>query len=379
VTRTGRTLGLVSLVLLALGVGTRYPEFLAMGAAGLIALGSARLMVAIRAELTLSHHIRPVRLVEGEAGTATLIVTNGGRRRSLPLIATERFDGRELAVTVPSLAPGASYEAAFVLNTRHRGLYAVGPVTVVRTDPLRLAAVSHAHAMTMSLWVHPRTHRLDTVPIGRSLAFDGPTFESSPRGGVTFHSLRPYETGNDHRLVHWKSSARMGTLMVRNNVVPSEPSLTLVLDTNAASYPTGTFDEAVRIAASLSVSALDAGIPTLLLTTGGPAASGVRSGRDRRTLLDLLAAVGTSSADPGLAGLARSRPQQAGSSLVVVTGRAEPESARVVAFVRHRYETVTFVQVGDQRRQIGGIPGARMYTAATSDEFALAWNKRAAQ
>ncbi len=226
--------------------------------------------------------------------------------------------------------------------------------------------------------MHPRTHRLGTVPIGRSLAIDGPTFESSPRGGVTFHSLRKYETGNDHRLVHWKSSARVGTLMVRNNVVPSEPSLSLVLDTRAASYAAGVFDEAVRIAASFAVSSLDSGIPTLLLTTGGQVASGQRPGPGGREILDLLASVDVAPDDPGLGWLSGLRPGQVGLSLVVVTGQPGPASLHAVSLMRRRYETVTVVQVGDPRLRVNSVDGARCYGAATSDEFASRWKKGSA-
>jgi uncharacterized protein (DUF58 family) len=378
VTSTGRTVGLVGVLLLAVGGLVHYPELIACGVAALVALGVALLTTTIRCDVTLAHEVRPPRLAEGETGKASLVVTNTGRRRSLPLVATERFAGREIAIAIPSLPPGASYDVSYTLIPPRRGVYAVGPLTVARTDPLGLARARHGRTTAATVWVYPRTHRLGTVPIGRSLAIDGPTFESSPRGGVTFHSLRKYETGNDHRLVHWKSSARVGTLMVRNNVVPSEPSLSLVLDTRAASYPAGVFDEAVRIAASFAVSSLDSGIPTLLLTTGGQAASGQRPGPGRRELLDLLASVDVAPDDPGLGWLSGLRPGQVGLSLVVVTGRPGPASLHAVSLMRHRYETVTVVQVGDPRLRVDSVDGARCLGAATSDEFASQWKKGSA-
>jgi uncharacterized protein (DUF58 family) len=165
--------------------------------------------------------------------------------------------------------------------------------------------------------------------------------------------------------------------MVRNNVIPNEPWLTVVLDTNADGYTGSTFDEAVRIAASLCVSACDGGVPAVLHTTGGRAARAERPGRQRAELLDLFAAVEVSSEDRALSWLAGLVPPQPGLSLVVVSGQPAHERLRAVSVVRHRYQSVTLVRVGDPAANAGFVPGAVDMSVASCADFASAWTKTA--
>jgi len=49
-------------------------------------------------------------------------------------------------------------------------------------------------------------------------------------GGAEFDSLREYEMGDDHRLIHWKTTARMGKLVVRLDRLERSQNVFMVLD-----------------------------------------------------------------------------------------------------------------------------------------------------
>jgi uncharacterized protein (DUF58 family) len=378
-TGTGRAVALVGPGLVALGVVTGWTELLALGVACLLALVAALWWLLRRPELVASRTIAPARVSEGEPAAAQLVLRNAGRRRSPPLLASEAVGWRRVGVRLPSLPREGEAAVSYALPTDRRGLYEVGPLTIARSDPLRLVLVARRHGSTSTLMVHPRVHDVAPVPAGRARDMDGPTSTAAPLGGIAFHSLREYVPGDDLRLVHWRSSARTGQLMVRHNVVPNEPRLQVVLDISAAAYEGDTFEDAVRVAASWAVAACAANSPLRLVTTGGGAAAADRGDGGAAAVLDLLAAVQPDPHNPGLAALAGMVPDQEGVSLGVVTGQPDPRVFDAVSGVRGRYDMVSVVQVGEQYdRPPVPVPGAFVVNCRTSDDFAYTWNREVA-
>jgi uncharacterized protein (DUF58 family) len=374
-TGTGRAVAVAGPVLLALGALTRWYELLVLGVACVLALGASMWWLLRRPELVATREIVPIRVAEGEGAVAILTLANTGRHRSPPMLVTEPVGRRRVGVRLASLAPGDEQTVSYDLPTDRRGIHQVGPLTVARSDPLRLVLVSRRHGTPSTLIVHPRIHKVEPVPTGRARDMDGPTTLSAPLGGVAFHSLREYVPGDDLRLVHWRSTARTGQLMVRHNVVPNEPRLLVVLDTSPDSYTRESFEDAVRVAASWAVAATEADYPLRLATTGGGLVASDRAVGTAGPVLDLLAGVGCEPGDPGLAALLGMLADAEGCALGVVTGQPDARSLGAVSAVRNRFDMVSVVQVGEEHdRPPAALGGAFVVNCRTSDDFAAVWN-----
>jgi uncharacterized protein (DUF58 family) len=214
------------------------------------------------------------------------------------------------------------------------------------------------------------------VPIGGPRDVEGPTSGRSPHGGAAFHSLRDYEPSDDWRLIDWKSTAKTGTLIVRNNVIPDEPRHVVVLDTSSMPYTGASFEDAVRVAASLCVAAAESNFPLDFRVTGHSA--DIPQWTDNATAaLDLMSGVDCSEADSGLDSLVELVHDllavSDGAALAVVTGRAAPEHLDLLASLRTRFLTVSLVQIGDWLAEAPrGVIGVN---APTSAGFAEIWNQ----
>ena len=190
-----------------------------------------------RLALDVERTLEPERVTVGDRAIAVVRVTNPRRTPISSRTIEDHVGGRPLRLDIPPLGAGRSTEAVYTLPTARRGVVTVGPALIVKSDLLGLMRREIVQTGTQTLWVHPRVRALAPLPVGFAKDLEGPTSDASPAGDVAFHALREYELGDDHRHIHWMSSARTGTLMVRHHVDNRRPNLTVVVDTEIGSYP----------------------------------------------------------------------------------------------------------------------------------------------
>ena len=103
--------------------------------------------------------------------------------------------------------------------------------------------------------------------------------------------MREYVAGDDPRMIHWPTTARIGTLMVREHVEVRRPEFTIVLDTAPTAGTPDDFEEAVDVAATLAVHAIRTGLDVVVRTTDSDHAGRPTPLVTDAAVLDLLTSV----------------------------------------------------------------------------------------
>jgi len=368
-----------AVVLGAAGWILGYAELTVLATAAAVTLVLALAAVSVAPRIEVERLVEPARVPRGTLALGRVEIFNTGRRPASAVKATDRVGVVDVAVTLPRLAGGGRRVTTYRMPTLKRGIVTVGPLRIERRDPLGLALAVAVRGGTCRFVVHPRVLPLAGLLAGRSRSLDGPTAQRAPRGTVTFHALREYVMGDDLRHVHWRSTARTGTLMVKEYIDTSRPQTVLVLDTRPGSYDDEgmAFEEAVDVVASLAVACAQVGFPVRIVTTDGLRLGGERPARDPGPLLDRLAGVrlrDSGSLANTAAALTRDR---AGDTVVVVTGVAGPVDLRSVGGLRRRFEQVALVSL---RHDASTPPTPRLQGVVTVDAdsapgFAAAWSR----
>jgi uncharacterized protein (DUF58 family) len=169
--------------------------------------------------------------------------------------------------------------------------------------------------------------------------------------------------------VHWRSTARVGKLMVRREERPWQARATLLLDTRADAHrgegPGSSFEWAISAIASVGAYAARRGYSVRMITDAGVAAAGAEL-TDEGVLLDHLAEVHVSRNRTLEAAAGPLRGAEGLGTLIAVVGVLEPEQAALLASTRSPGEVSIAVLV-DANSWLGLSPRARAESEAAYD------------
>ncbi len=366
----GRLFGVLELFVLAAAAG-----FLLIFAIGFVAL--MRLRVAVGRELT------PPRVYAGTPSRVELAVRNDGSRRTPVLRVFDPVTGtRGAELLMSPLSPAGVTHAAYRLPTDKRGIVVVGPMEISVSDPFGLAMSTIVAAPRDELTVYPP---IDTiVPVPQTTGFDPHAGAEHPsalgRTGEDFYALRQYVVGDDLRRVHWPSTARRDELMVRQDELPWQGRVTVLLDVRKATHSPASLELAVSAAASIVAASWKRRDLVRLATTDGIDFGFAEGAAHVEAVMEHLAVV---PGCPGgtLRGMLDSLAQTTSSgALVAVVGMVSDAELAMLRNQRGRFGSVTVVQID---RSAWDRSAAAPETAAATrqlirvdrnHQFATAWN-----
>jgi uncharacterized protein (DUF58 family) len=267
----------------------------------LLPLVTAFFLGRSRYRLGLVRTVSPGQVEAGQQAHVQLDLTNDGRMPTGLLLLEERLPyllGARPRFVVDRMGPRWKRTVGYLVRSEVRGKFAIGPMTVQVSDPFGLVELNRAFQTTTSIVVTPRVVVLPSIPLSGTRTGSG---DNRPRsfatGSAEDVTVREYRRGDDLRRVHWRSSARVGELMVRREEQPWQSRATLFLDNRKVSHrgngAASSLEHAVSFAASIAVHLIHRGFVVRLVTAAGEEVGGAWHERgmhaDTRPVLESLA------------------------------------------------------------------------------------------
>jgi uncharacterized protein (DUF58 family) len=343
-----------------------WPELTALGAAALILAVVAILLTGRRPRASATLDQRTVCVMRGRPATVRVTVRLAGRRHRWLRVVEGTGKAPVTSFALPKPTSSGDVVLKVGLDTSRRGERQIGPYVLVHGDPWSIVRRVVAQTQSAVLTVQPRVHALGR---SRSASLRPADTELSSRraGEEHFHALRDYVFGDEPRMVHWRSSASAGRLVVRQQVAATADGTTVVLDVDASAYGSddqfGTgwvaerFEEAVEVAASIAASQLTRGEQLHLVTTSRHSAVTTAAPGSVNAILDVLAVVETVAP-------VETTPEELPSvvrrtrcaRVIVVTGTPGPRLLQATQRIRQGSTSLRVIRVGSkQRSHVAGV------------------------
>ncbi len=241
---------------------------------------------------TTSEAARTVRAEVGDRAVVRVTVQNTGWL-PVPWVLLEdllpkqgmkkdaRLKVRGKNVQISMLRPGGETVLRYSVECLRRGYYQVGPLVLENGDLFGLHRRYRVETQPHFLLVYPRIVTLQGYdlasrrPIG-DVRLSHRLYEDPTR----IAGVRPYEPGDPLNRVHWRATARTGTLHSKITEPSTLSGATVVLDFHAAGYHSRgephRSELAVTTAISLANAVYEMGQQVGLVTNGGDAADRLR-------------------------------------------------------------------------------------------------------
>lgn len=382
-TRQGWLVGGGAVALIAGGRLFGVLELFIIGAAAGALLGASIAIVLLtRLRLAVARSVTPPRVYAGSPSRVELSIRNDGSRATPVLRLFDPVTGtRGADLLLSPLEPDVVNRAAYRLPTDRRGVIEIGPLEVVVSDPFGLVSSSTIAAPMAELTVYP--HIDDIVPVPHTTGDDPYAGADHPsalgRTGEDFYALRPYVVGDDLRRVHWRSTARRDELMVRQDELPWQGRVTVLLDVRRNTHTPASLELAVSAAASIVTASWKRRDLVRFMTTDNVDFGYGAGTAHAEAVMEFLATVPASPSGSlravldalGLAG-------NGGAVVPIVAGVADPELASLSRLNR-RFAAVTIVHFARSSYDRSApsepvLPGPGLIRVTGERTFDEAWN-----
>ena len=304
-----------------------------------------------RVRIANRRSVEPARISAGHSVTMHLTITNRSLLPTGSLLLEDQLPGQltgRARFVIPGLAGHESRTVSYRMPELSRGRYRAGPLRIRLTDPFHMIDLVRSFTATSEFVVAPVVDPLPALEPPRSHDIgDNAGSHSVGARGADDASTREYRIGDDLRKIHWRSSARIGKFMVRQEERPWQGQVSMLLDLRTGAHavaappmegsPDELADIRLRSSAEWAISAA-ASIGTHLLVAGrdldliSDLAAPARTPFESPTRLVEHLAVVKLARQPDLTPAAgQLRAAARDSALIAILGRLDPDTLRILA------------------------------------------------
>lgn len=260
-----------------------------------------------RYHLTLVRELVPPVVTAGDQVEVRLGLSNAGRAPTGYLMLEDSLPfalGSRPRFVLESTARPWQRQVSYRVRSDVRGQFEVGPMSLRTGDPFGLVEIGRTFRTTSTLTVTPRWVPLPSVPLtARSSGSGDHRLRAFSHGNAEDVTVREYRQGDDLRRVHWRTSARVGDLMVRSEEHPWQSRALVLVDNRVTSHRgTGagsSFETALSVAASVVKHLTDRGWTVRLAATQGVTLVSTDHGVGRTDPAPLMEAMALMHTSPG--------------------------------------------------------------------------------
>jgi uncharacterized protein (DUF58 family) len=155
-----------------------------------------------------------------------------------------------------------------------RGVYMFGPMRLRVSDPFGLLEREHTHSATATLIVHPLIVPLERFGLPAHAPFgERPAPRRLIEDPLRVAGIRPYQPGDERRRIHWKATARLGSLQSKILETSTRHTVLIFLDIRtftqiSKGYAPDLVELVISAAASVANWGLEQGYAVGLVSNG---------------------------------------------------------------------------------------------------------------
>jgi len=342
---------------------------------GLLAIGGSYVLTRFGlADLEAGYRVDHRQGHVGEDMRTTYSISNAS---GLPKPWLEVYNPTDLPVPLPgralSLRSWAQRSWIAIVPLTRRGTYRIEPMVVRTGDPFGFFEAAATVGRPTVVTIFPRVlalprWRLPNAYLEGTHSAPERTLQTTPLATT----VRPYVPGDSFNRIHWRSTARLGEIQVKEFDLEQTADVWIFVDLDsrvqAGEGDISTVEEAMRVAASIAHDAILENRAVGLTTSGHRLVSipADRGPRQRQKIMQLLAAVEGDGRTPLEEVLLTGLPKlRRGMTAVVVTASRERRWVRTLTSLRARGVTAAVVALDAETYELSG--GARRGADAEAD------------